>query len=141
MDRIKNIIGIIKENKEISDFKLIRKKTSSKELFLIREKVDMDRSVETDDVSVTIYADTEEDGKKFRGDSSFNTAPSDSDEEIARKVALAYERAKFIKNKYFPLAEGTILTDEKDYINELETIKKVKDIVYKDYGTKSKINS
>ncbi len=141
MDRIKNIIDIIKENKEISDFKLIRKKTSSKELFLIRDQVDMDRSVETDDVSVTIYADTEEDGKKFRGDSSFNTAPSDSDEEIARKVALAYERAKFIKNKYFPLAEGTILTDEKDYINELETIKKLKDIVYKDYGTKSKINS
>lgn len=56
MDRIKNIIDIIKENKEISDFKLIRKKTSSKELFLIRDQVDMDRSVETDDVSVTIYA-------------------------------------------------------------------------------------
>ena len=41
MDRIKNIIDIIKEYKEISDFKLIRKKTSSKELFLIRYKVDM----------------------------------------------------------------------------------------------------
>lgn len=65
MDRIKNIIDIIKENKEISDFKLIRKKTSSKELFLIRDAIDMDRSVETDDVSVTIYADTEEDGKKI----------------------------------------------------------------------------
>lgn len=65
MDRIKNIIDIIKENKEISDFKLIRKKTSSKELFLIRDAVDMDRSVETDDVSVTIYADTEEDGKNL----------------------------------------------------------------------------
>ena len=40
MDRIKNIIDIIKENKDISDFKLIRKKTSSKELFLIRDAID-----------------------------------------------------------------------------------------------------
>ena len=81
MDRIKHIIDIIKENKEISDFKLIRKKTSSKELFLIRDAIDMDRSVETDDVSVTIYADTEEDGKKFRGDSSCLLYTSDAADE------------------------------------------------------------
>lgn len=140
-DRIAKIVNIIKENKEISDFKLIRKNTSSKELFLIRDEIDMDRSVETDDVTVTIYADTEEGGKKFRGDSSFNTAPSDSDEEIARKVNLAYERAKFIKNKHFPLCEGSKVVEENAYLDELDTIKRVKDIVYKDYGTKSKINS
>lgn len=129
------------ENKPaISDWIIKGVKNDEKQLFLIKDKVDLNRSCKTEEYKVKIFVDFDE----FRGDAAFNTSPLDSEKDIESKIDSAIFDAKYIKNKYYPLAEKEELEDIKahevknDFMNNFDEII---DVLYKDYGYKSKVNS
>jgi len=80
------------------------------ELFFIRKDLEMNRGVNVKEYSVTVYRESEEDGKKFIGSSRTNIAPSMNEEEIRETLEVASLAASFVKNEYYELVDPT---DEK----------------------------
>ncbi|ARC83570.1 modulator of DNA gyrase family protein [Clostridium argentinense CDC 2741] len=132
---LNNIISILKEF-DISGYKIIEKKVISEEMFSIKKQLDMNRNKEVHKFNIVVYVDFEENGEKFKGDSSIEVYTTMSDEEIRKAINDASYAAKFVKNKYYPLVSGikeeTITIPSK--FNEEDSIKwmiKLKDSLYK----------
>ncbi len=143
---IDKIIDILKKNTSLSDYVLTEIKTSSTELFLIKDKLDMNRATDIHEYHLKIYVDFEENGIKYRGDSLLELSMLDSDIEIEEKIDMAVMSAKYIKNKWYPLTENK--DNKYKELKEYENIKSLKadyaklhDVIYKDYGFDSKVNS
>lgn len=137
---LENIVSILKEF-DISGYKIIEKKIISEEMFFIKKQLDMNRNKEVDKFTVVVYVDFEENGEKFKGDSSVNIYTTMTDEEIRKAIKDASCAAKFVKNKYYPLVSGakneTITMPSK--FNEGDRIKwimKLKDSLYKNDNKK-----
>lgn len=101
LGRIKNILSNIDG---IDAWKIVEKTIESKELFFIKKELDMNRGKDVTNITLTIYKDFEEEGKKFRGSSTINIHPTMSDEEIANEIKDALYAGGFVKNEYYPLA-------------------------------------
>ncbi len=143
---IDKIINTLKSKTELSDFVLTENISSSTELFLIKDKLDMNRATDTLEYSLKVYVDFEEDGEKYRGDSVVELSKLDSDEEIKEKIDMAILSAKYIKNKWYPLTENKDNNYKEitvaDNIESLKTdYSKLNEIIYKDYGFDSRVNS
>ncbi|NLM05370.1 MAG: modulator protein [Tissierellia bacterium] len=139
---IDKIIKELKGLKGVSAYKILNTKTSSKELFLIKDKADMLRGKDVEDILVTVYSDNE----KNRGSSTVKLKKSMDNDEIAKILKDAVYAAKFVKNPYYPLAKKS----DKEYenfnsslkdMNETDALLRIKDIIYKDYGLDASINS
>lgn len=137
---INKIKTLLEKNSSISDWIIKQVENDEKHVFLIKDKVDMNRACKTEEYHVKLFVDFDE----FRGDASFNTSPSDSDEDLAEKVSQAVIDAHYIKNKAYPLpekddAETITASDVKaEFMDKFDDII---DVIYKDYGYKSKVNS
>ncbi|MBQ7374249.1 MAG: hypothetical protein IJW64_06815 [Clostridia bacterium] len=103
-----DIVKLLKENKDITDFKVNSISTESYENFYVRGKLETVRATQTEDAVVTVYVD----GDGVKGDSSFSVYASMSEEEVAKKIADAYERAKLVKNKPYDIPSGDELSVE-----------------------------
>lgn len=101
---LEDIISILKENKQISGWKINEKQTESVELFFIKKSLDMDRAKSVSHLSLTIYVDFEEDGTSYRGSSSSEIHPTMTKEEIIKTIDKLAFAASLVKNKYYPLA-------------------------------------
>lgn len=101
---LEDIISILKENKQISGWKINEKLTESVELFFIKKSLDMDRAKSVSHLSITIYVDFEEDGTLYRGSSSSEIHPTMTKEEIIKTVDRLAFAASLVKSKYYPLA-------------------------------------
>ncbi|MDF2890378.1 MAG: peptidase [Clostridia bacterium] len=99
------IINILKNHKDVSDWKIVQNLTTANELFIIKKQIDMPRSIQVNHITITVYKDFEENGVKFRGSSTINIHPTMTDEEISTAVDDAAFSASFIKNKYYPVPE------------------------------------
>lgn len=77
----------------------------SAERFFIRQREDIRRAKHVREVEITVYRDFESDGKAMRGSSTVKLQPSMTEEEIARKLAGAYESALYVKNPFFELPD------------------------------------
>ena len=93
---LENIVSILKEF-DISGYKIIEKKIISEEMFFIKKQLDMNRNKEVDKFTVVVYVDFEENGEKFKGDSSVNIYTTMTDEEIRKAIKDASCAAKFVK--------------------------------------------
>lgn len=102
IERIKNIISNIDG---IDTWKIIERTVKSNELFFIKKELDMNRGKDVIHITLTLYKDFEEDGKKYRGSSTINIHPTMDDEEIAEAIKDAIYAAGFVKNEYYPLAK------------------------------------
>lgn len=92
---IKNILD---NNKEVSDYIIKYVETESKEVFLIEDKIDMNRYCLAKEYLVKIYVDFD----IYRGNASVNITVSDSFSEIEVKIKSAINDAKYVRNKFYP---------------------------------------
>ena len=96
---MKNIIKILKEFNEITNYKITEVQTTSYETFFVHKQLETVRATQTTDKSVTIYV--EHDGKL--GDSVFSVYASTTEDELRQKVALAAQKAQLVNNQNYTL--------------------------------------
>lgn len=103
MDKIKQILGKL----GVKVWKLVEEKVSARELFLVERDIDMNRAKQVTHYILTVYADFDQDGVKYRGSANTKLSPSMTDQEIEDKIKTAYFAAGFVKNKWYPLVKPT----------------------------------
>ncbi|MBQ4099874.1 MAG: hypothetical protein IJC87_07140 [Clostridia bacterium] len=103
-----DIVKLLKENKDITDYKVNMTAVSSYETFFVRGKLETVRATDVEDATVTVYVD----GDGVKGDSSFSVYSSMTEEEVSAKIASAYQRAKLVKNQTYDLPRGDFLSVE-----------------------------
>ncbi|MDO4799201.1 MAG: metallopeptidase TldD-related protein [Bacillota bacterium] len=142
IDQIRNIL----QRNDIAAWTITESKSSSLELFLIREHLDMNRCTDIHEFDVRVYVDFEEGGKSYRGDALLQLGASDSKEEMQQKIERAVFSARFVKNpwydlpvndpgEYIEIAEFPNLSDLKEKFDAIHRI------IYKSYPYASKVNS
>lgn len=99
------ILKALKAN-EIDTFLINEIKIESVELFFIKQKLDMNRMKDVTHISITLYKDFENAGKKMRGSATANLYPSMTYEEMEQVIKDTYYAASFVNNAYYPLPEG-----------------------------------
>ena len=121
---INNIIKILKDA-GVKKWKLIEKGVKSKELFFVKNDLDMNRAKDVVKYQLTVYKDFKDGGKNYMGSSTILIHPTMSEKEMKEKVSKAVFAAGFVKNEPYPLAEAT----EKDLKKPSDAFDKLNDIV------------
>lgn len=80
-------------------------KEESAELFFVKHTLDTRRIKDTHKFTVTVYRQSEKDGKKLVGNMSASVISSMSYEEIENAIESAYYAAQFAMNPYFDAPE------------------------------------
>ena len=140
------IISILKNKKSIDGYRLVLTKIRSGEMFLVRDKMDMNRAKNVLHTSLTVYKDFEEAGKKYRGSADVSLSPTMDEEEINKKIEEAAFAAQFVKNEWYPLSRPSSekpfsLSFSFDTENLNEELVKIQKAIYKKRDTKAEINS
>lgn len=99
LDQIKNVLL---QMNTIDGWLIEEKRTQSEELFLIVDKIDMNRAKDVTKYAVTVFVDHGED-HCFRGSSKVTLLPGMDQEEIKIKLDESAYAASFVKNKAYPL--------------------------------------
>ncbi|NLK44265.1 MAG: TldD/PmbA family protein [Tissierellia bacterium] len=102
IERIRKVLSKIDG---IDGWKINEKTVESKELFFIRKELDMNRGKDVTHITLTLYKDAEESGKKYRGSATIKIHPTMDEEEIEKEIRDAIYAAGFVKNKYYPLVK------------------------------------
>ena len=97
-----NVIRLLKQNPQVSDYKINILKKESFEQFFVKGRLETTRSTDTCDRKVTVYADH----NGFRGDSEFYIYPSTTEQELEEKISEALRNALMIKNAPYALPEN-----------------------------------
>lgn len=105
---MENIIRILKEFPQITNYKICETKKTSYETFFVHEKLETVRATSTTDKSVTIYRS--HDGKL--GNSVFAVYASTTEQELRQKIALAIEKAELVNNQSYELPQKETLSDD-----------------------------
>lgn len=105
---MENIIRILKEFPQITNYKIRETQKTSYETFFVHEKLETVRATSTTDKSVTIYCS--HDGKL--GNSVFAVYASTTEDELREKIALAIEKAELVNNETYELPKKESLTDD-----------------------------
>lgn len=92
----------------VENYYVTTEKQESVELFFVKKKLDMRRMKKTNNVSIAVFKDMEEDGKKMRGRADIILDSSMTDEEILDKIKSAVYAAEFVKNPYFDFPEKEV---------------------------------
>lgn len=134
---IKNILD---NNKEVSDYIIKYVETESKEVFLIEDKIDMNRYCLSKEYLVKIYVDFD----VYRGNASVNITVSDSFSEIEAKIKSAISDAKYVRNKFYPLPFGKKIMPmaSSNVVSKFkENFDAIYDVFFREKNQKVKINS
>jgi len=142
IEKIKNILNSCEK---ISAWNINEERKESVELYFIKQQLDMNRAKILTEYSVTVYSDFEENGEKYRGSSTVNINPTDSQEEISRKITDASYAASFVRNKWYPLPEkneNTEILEEKETSDlEREITTAVNEFYKEDNKENASVNS
>lgn len=87
-------------------WKLEEKIVESKEFFFIKDRSDIGRSKKVKHFDITVYKDFSEDGESYRGSASVSLSPMMSEKEIKTSIDETVFAAGFVKNPWYPIAEG-----------------------------------
>lgn len=101
------LIQLLKENRELTGYRIAETKTATYELFFVRRKLETVRATDTVQTTVTVYID--HDGKT--GDSTFTVYASMTPEEIRAGIRTAASRARLVYNEPYALPEGGVLNE------------------------------
>lgn len=112
METIKRIKKALRSS-GIETYRINKRHSCASELFYIKKEIDITRSVETTDYSVTVYRDFEANGEKMRGSADTFIYPDMTDDEIENAIKKAYFAASFVKNKFYeiPAPEANATAD------------------------------
>lgn len=121
------MINLIKEllNKNnIEEYIISETEVEGVELYFIKDSLDMKRSKHILNYSVKIFNNFNENGEKFKGDTTLTIYPSMISEEIDKTIEEGHYIASLVKNKYYNLPKGNknekILIESKLSKNTLE---------------------
>lgn len=104
------IIALLKENPNVSDYRLLVTKRESYEMFFVHKSLETVRSTDTTTLKVTVFV--EKDGKL--GDATFSVYASYTDDDIRREIASACQKASLAGNEPYALPENETLVRESD---------------------------
>ena len=79
---LENIKQLLDSKGTVDEYQINVLKDTSKELFFIKDKLQMTRGKDVTFITVTVYKNFEIDGKKFKGSSSTKVSPTNTIEEI-----------------------------------------------------------
>lgn len=138
LEKIRNIVAEM----NVSDYRIVEKKTVSHQAFFVKQKLDQHRISDTTHTELTVYMDSEKDGKKFRGSAGKEIFRGESAEDIRKDIeGLKYNATLAVAPYYELVKEEKHSEARKEY--DLESLlKTVVDAVQnvKDTATES-INS
>ncbi len=100
-----DIEKLLKENKDLSAYRIIEERIESYQLFFVHEKLETVRSTDSVGTDVTVYVD--HDGN--RGDASFKLYASTSEDEARGKIKNAVQKALRIDNQAYVLPANETL--------------------------------
>lgn len=100
---MENLLALLRSKTSIDEFLVTDVKTESKELFFIKEELQMNRGKDVQYFNVTVYKNFTEDGKKYKGSSFCRLAPNMTNDEMNEKLDLAVIAASNVKNEYYDL--------------------------------------
>ncbi len=131
---IDRIIDALQSQKEVDDWKIIERKTDGRELFFIKDALDMNRAKQIQKFFITIYHDFEENGKLYRGSSEFTIHPGEI--EIESLIEKNVFSSKFVKNAPYPLV--TPSGEKKSTFTRATLTDSIDEVAYDMYSGKSK---
>lgn len=140
IEKIKSIL----EKNNIKTYRINCVKSKSFELFFIKKEMDLVRSTDVVEYSVTVYRDFSFNGVQMRGHATALLFQDMTDDEITKGINNVYYAASFVKNKYYdipkPCFNNSFVT--KDY-NLKEEAFKMADALFSADGKEGKgfINS
>ena len=101
------ILNILKK-KELAGWIVTEENLASTELFFVKNKLDQNRLCETTETTVEVFVDFEEAGEngveRYKGKGEALLSAGDSAEEIEARIDNAIVSARFVKNKWYPMA-------------------------------------
>jgi len=102
---MRKIINLLQNKSNVDEYTITEIKTSSTELFFIKEELQMNRGKDIEEIVVTVYRNFEEDGKKYKGSSTTKLDPTMNLEEMEKQIDTASLAASFVKNEFFNLEQ------------------------------------
>lgn len=102
---LKRIESILQNIDQVSAWKINEKKVASEELFFIKQALDMNRSKDVHEYSVTVFTDFREGDDKYRGSSTTVISPTMTEDEIKNILEDTAFAASFVKNKHYDIAK------------------------------------
>lgn len=100
---IEKVVSILKNSTGLSGWKINEVRTESVELFFVKKSLDTNRGKDVSHLKLTVYVDSSEDGKKYRGSSTSEIYPTMNDEDIKNVVKRLTFSASLARNEYYPL--------------------------------------
>lgn len=105
------ILNILKK-KELAGWIVTEENLASTELFFVKNKLDQNRLCETTETTVEVFVDFEEAGEdgveRYKGKGEALLSAGDSAEEIEARIDNAIVSARFVKNKWYPMATNDV---------------------------------
>lgn len=92
----------------VSVYNIVDQITESAEIYFIKKQEDMRRMKNIREITLTVYKDFEIGETKMRGMSDVQIAPGMTEDEIYKKIVVAYDAAGYVKNPFFELADCAI---------------------------------
>lgn len=144
---MEHLVKLLKENNNIDEFLVTEVKTESKELFFIKDELQMNRGKDVHYFYVDVFKNFEENGKRYKGSSSCKLAPNMTSEEMNFKLENAVLAASNVRNEYYDLVSPTDEIPKKIESSFLDTdiieniSKLVKDLFQEDNQFDAFINS
>lgn len=90
----------------IEHYRINESRKQSAELFYIKKDLDIVRSTDVADCTVTVYRDFESGGVKMRGSAAAMIYPDMTESEIGAALRKAYDAALYVKNKFYELPDA-----------------------------------
>lgn len=87
----------------VSEYLITESIEESSEMFFIKKRLDMRRMKNSDDITIDIYKDIEENGEKYKGVAQILGNPYMTEEEWLEKIKAGSFSAGFVKNKPYEL--------------------------------------
>ena len=101
MIKIETILNHLSNHKDINAYDVRDTLNSSSQLYFVKEKLETNRFVDTETLTITLYVDH----KEYRGSSSFVVTSADDETSLEYKIDSAVSKALKSCNKYYPLAK------------------------------------
>lgn len=102
MITVNEIIKLLKDTKEISDYEILTTNKQSSELFFVLKKLEMNRATNTQTITIKVYCDFE----KSRGSSTIVVTSADTTDTLQKKIHASIQKAKTAFNLYYPLTSN-----------------------------------
>ena len=101
LEKIRSIVAEM----NVSDYRIVEKKTVSHQAFFVKQKLDQHRISDTTHIELTVYMDSEKDGKKFRGSAGKEIFRGESEEDIRKDIEGLKYNATLAVAPYYELVK------------------------------------